>query len=468
MLFSNRDLFKITTPLIIQQVLAVTIGMVDTMMVSEAGEAAVSGVSLVSTLDTLLILLFSSLISGGSVVISQLLGRGNPSEARDASKQLFYVSVGVATAVSATVLIFRVPLLSFLFGDAEAEVMANALSYFSIVSLSFPFLAINNVGGTLYRVMGNSVMSMSVSLMMNLVNVCGNALLIYVFHLGAAGAALATLCSRFVGTVVTLILIRKRSNPLYIDRFFSYKPDFQVIKEILRIGVPNGIENSMFQFGKLVTQSLIASMPTAVIAANAVAMNLVNYQYMPGGATGSVIITVVGRCVGAKEKEQAKHYTRLMCGLTYAFLWIVIITTFLLAKPLIGIYELSPEGSQMAYDLIFYHSICAAIVWPIAFTLPNAFRAASDVKFPMVISLFSMWVFRVALGYVFTLDSITVLGLTIPGFGMGIMGVWIAMTIDWLFRTVLFLVRFLTGQWLTKYRPKETITEGSAAASSAK
>jgi Na+-driven multidrug efflux pump len=224
----------------------------------------------------------------------------------------------------------------------------------------------------------------------------------------------------------------------------------------------------MFQFGKLVTQSLIASMPTAVIAANAVAINLVNYQYMPGGATGSVIITVVGRCIGAREKEQAKHYTRLMVGLTYVFLWIVIGATFLLAKPLIGVYDLSSEGSKMAYDMIVYHSICAAIVWPIAFTLPSSFRAASDVKFPMIISLFSMWVFRVALGYLLTSDSITVLGLTIPGLGMGIMGLWIAMTIDWLFRTVLFLVRYLTGQWLKKYLPKESKDDEAVSAPAAK
>lgn len=451
-LFSRSDLVKIALPLIIQQILAVTIGMMDTMMVSSAGEAAVSGVSLVNSLDTMLVIAFGALVSGGAVVVAQFLGQQNREGALSSAKQLLYSSTAVALIISVTVIILQDFLLNLLFGDVEPEVMQSAKDYFTFVALSFPFLAINNAGGALYRVMGNSTMSMLISLMMNIINVCGNAALIYGFGMGAAGAAIATLFSRIIGTVVTLALLRNRKNAVYVDHYLDYRPDLPVIKEILRIGVPNGIESSMFQFGKLMTQSLISSMGTAAIAANAVAATLANYQYMPGQAFANTMVTVVGRCVGAEEKEQAKRYSRMLIMATYACLWVVVAVTFFIAKPVIGIYELSAEGSGIAYELIIYHAIVASVIWPIAFTLPSAFRAASDVKFPLVVSMFSMWTFRVALSYVFSLEVVEIFGLSFAGFGMGPLGVWVAMTVDWVFRAVLFVSRYLSGKWLTVYK----------------
>ena len=384
-LFSNKELFHLILPLILQQVLAVTIGMVDTLMVSSAGEAAVSGVSLVNSLDTLLVIAFGALVSGGAVVVAQFLGQKNRESAISSAKQLLYSSAAVALAITVIGILLHKFLLNLLFGDVEPDVMQNAKDYFIWVALSFPFLAINNAGGAIYRVMGNSMMSMLISVMMNILNVGGNAALIYGFGMGAAGAAISTLFSRIIGTVVTLALLRNRKNTVYVDKYLDYRPDFRIIKEILRIGVPNGIENSMFHFGKLLTQSLISSMGTAAIAANAVAATLANYQYMPGTAMSNTMITVVGRCVGAEEKEQAKRYSRILVSATYVCLWVVVIITFFIAKPVIRMYDLSPEGSDIAYSLIIYHAICAALIWPAAFTLPSALRAASDVRF---ISLF--------------------------------------------------------------------------------
>lgn len=452
-LFSRSDLVKIALPLIIQQILAVTIGMLDTMMVSSAGEAAVSGVSLVNTLDTMLVIAFGALVTGGSVVVAQFLGQNNREGALASAKQLVYACVAVALVISILGIALHELLLGLLFGDVEADVMQNAKDYFIFVALSFPFLAINNAGGALYRVMGNSVMSMLVSLMMNVINFCGNAMLIYGFGMGAAGAAIATLFSRMVGTVVTLALLHNRKNTVYVDNYLDYRPNFRMIKEILRIGIPNGIENSMFHFGKLLTQSLISSMGTAAIAANAVAATLANYQYMPGTALSNTMVTVVGRCVGAEEKEQAKRYSRILLFATYICLWAVVTLTFFIAKPVIGIYELSAEGSEIAYELIIYHAVCAAVLHPVAFTLASSFRAASDVKFPLVVSMFSMWTFRVALSYCFSLDTVNVFGLfSFAGLGMGPLGVWVAMTVDWVFRAILFGARYLSGKWLTVYK----------------
>ena len=370
-------------------------------------------------------------------------------------KAAIYTTTAVATFISLVVIVFRFPLLDALFGDVEADVMRHAQSYFLYVALSFPFLAMYDAGAALFRAMGNSMVSMSTSLVMNVLNLIGNAILIFGFGMGAAGAAIATLFSRIVGAFVIIVLLHKKDNVVHVERIFHFRPDFSVIKRILRIGVPSGVENSMFQFGKLLTQTLISSMGTASIAANAVAHTLATFQYMPGNAIGLATVTVVGRCIGAQEKEQATKYSRLIVGLTYLFLWLVILLTVLLAKPVIGIYALSAEASEMAYSLIIYHAICAAIIWPISFTLPGSFRAASDVKFPLIVSVVSMWLLRVALSYVLAPVSTVIFGVTVPGLGWGVMGVWVAMTADWLFRAVFFLYRHFSGKWLTKYRAHE-------------
>lgn len=451
MLFSRRELVRITLPLIIQQVLSVTIGMVDSMMVSNAGEAAVSGVSLVGTLDVLLIIAFSSLVTGGSVVVSQNLGKKNMELVQESAKQLIYAAFGVALLLTTVVLAVRKPLLSLLFGHVEADVMDSALRYFFFMALSFPFLALDNAGAALFRSMGNSMVTMLVSFMMNIINVIGNAVLIFGFHLGAAGAAISTLFSRIVGALTMLILLHNKKNLFYLEKLFHYRPDIGIIKNILRIGIPSGLESCMFQFGKLMTQSLISSMGTAAIAANAVANSLANLQYMPGTAIGHAMVTVVGRCVGAGEKKQAKKYSRILLGVAYLMLWTVVLVTCLFSRQIIGLYDLSPDSAGIANRLILYHALTAAVMWPIAFVLPHTFRAASDAKFPMLISAFSMWTFRVALSYVFALESVTVFGVTFPGLGMGIMGVWVAMTVDWVFRTVVYAVRYFSGRWLKKY-----------------
>ena len=449
LLFSNRDLVKLIIPLILQQVLGVLVSTVDTVMVSSAGEAAVSGVSLVGTLDTLLVIFFTSLISGGAVLIAQTMGKKDYPGACEASKQLLYSSTAAALLITVTVQLLRVPLLHLLFGDAEADVMANAQDYFFFVSMSFPLLAISESIAATFRSQGNTLISMLVSLCTNLVNIGGNALLIMVFGLGAKGAAIATVFARLTGVVILMILIHNKKHPVHLERLFHYRPDFGAIKRILRIGVPNGIENAMFQFGRLLTQSLISSMGTAVIAANAVALTVSNFQYMTGTACSSAMVTVVGRCIGAGEKQQAKRYSRILLALNYVALWAVILVTAIFLSPIVSSFDLSDASASLAKQLILYHAAFAAAIWPIGFMLPSAFRAAGDVRFSMIISMLSMWLFRVAGGYVLALPTVSVFGLfSFPGLGMGIMGVWVAMTVDWVFRVSFFLWRYLSGRWL--------------------
>ena len=443
--FSKKQLFKLIFPLLIQQMLVVTIGLADSMMVSSAGEAAVAGVSLVNSLDILLITMFSALAGGGAVVTAQFIGKGDLDLANKSAKQLIYVTTAVATVITGVVLLIRVPLLDLLFGDIEADVMANALSYFLFIALSFPFLALYDSGAAVLRSMGKSTLTLLVSMIMNALNIIGNAVLIFGFDMGAAGAAIATLISRVIGAVIMIIVVHNKKNPVHIEKLFHYRPNGVLIKRILRVGIPGGLENSMFQFGKLLTQSLISSMGTAAIAANSVAHMLATLQYMPGGAINLAMVTVVGQCIGAGDKKGAKKYSRLLIGITYIALWVMVLLSIIFGKTVIGIYNVSPEASQTAYKLILYHSIIAAAIWPIAFTLPGAFRAASDVKFPLIASALSMWIFRVGTSYFLAL-----------GLGLGVLGVWIAMTIDWVFRAVVFAWRHFSGKWLTKYKDLKT------------
>jgi putative MATE family efflux protein len=296
--------------------------------------------------------------------------------------------------------------------------------------------------------MGNTVTGMLLSIVSNILNVIGNAVFIYGMHMGAAGAALATLIARMVCSVIIMGMLRNRKRDIYIENMFRYRPNFDVIKRMLRIGVPHGIESSMFQIGRLATQVLISAMGTAAIAANSVANTIANYLYLPAGAISNAAITVVGRCYGAKEHGQAKKYARTLLFWTYLCMWAVSLALAVLAKPVIGIYNLSAEGTRIALELTVFHCIATSLIRPLAFTLPSVFKATGDAKFSMMVSTLAMWSIRVGSAYVFSLESVNVLGMVIPGFGMGIMGVWVAMVADWVLRSILFTIRFVKGTWL--------------------
>lgn len=455
MLFSRRELIRILIPLALQGLLSVAIGMVDSMMVSNKGEDAFAGVSLIGSLDTVLITLFGALTSGGSVVLAQAMGRGDQKRACESAKQLIYASAAFAAAITVAVVTFRVPLLKLLFGEVEESVMRNALSYFTIVSMSFPMLAVENGISAAFRAQGDSITTLKTSVFMNLLNIAGNALLIYGFDLGAAGAAIATLLSRTVGAVVLVWIAHNPARYIHIERLLHYRPDREIIRSILQIGVPNGIENTMFQFGRLMTASLVSSLGTIAIAANAAALSLANFQYTVGGAVQSTMVAVVGRCVGAKELGQARYYARSLLVSSYLLVAGTNLVLCVFSALLLGLFGLTPESSELARTLLLYHSAVSVILWPAAFCLPPAFRAANDVMFTMVIAIFSMWVFRVAAAYVLAQDAVSVLGLfTFPGMGLGLMGVWYAMTIDWIFRMACFLWRLFSGRWLGKVRER--------------
>lgn len=432
-MFSDKDLKKLIFPLVIEQLLGVTMGMMDTMMVASCGEAAVSGISIVDTIGVLLFGLFGAMASGGAVVAAQYIGRGERDKVGRASNQLFLSITVLALVLMAVALVFNRQLLQLIYGSIEADVMHNARIYFYISALSYPFLGIYNGGAALFRAVGNSKVSMITSLAANILNVGGNALLIFVFHMGVAGAGLSTLISRIVSAAILCYFLKKKGD-VPVSRGIRF--DWGMLRRILYIGIPNGLENSIFQIGKLILSSLIASFGTAAITANAVTGSVGNFQLIPTNAIGLAMITVVGQCVGAGEKEQAKGYIFKLLKMAYVFVILVGIALMVLGKPICGLYNLSPETTKLTLQLLMYNCVCCMLVHPLSFALANGLRAANDVKFTMVVAIASMWTCRIVLAYILA-----------QGMGMGVLGVWIAMTVDWLVRAVFFTTRVLSGGW---------------------
>ena len=435
-LFSREKLLKLILPLVVEQLLSVTVGMADMIMVSGAGEAAVSGISLVNTICVLLIMMFSALASGGAVVSAQYLGSKDKESACKSANQLVLICFLASAAIMIFSLLANRWLLNLIYGNVEKDVMDNAVTYFYITAISFPFLAIYNACAGLFRSMNNSKISMLVSAAMNVINIAGNAVLIYGFSMGVAGVGYATLLSRAVACVIMLILIRKPKYEIHITSYRKLGWFPQIIRNILHIGVPNALENSMFQIGKLFTQSLISSFGTASIAANACASTVETLADSPAMAIGLGLITVVGQCVGAGDYKQARYYTKKLIKYAYLFLFLVNVVIFVSAHVISGWYNLTDLGDHYAVQLIRYHSVCCMLIFPLAFTIPNVLRAAGDVKYTMTVSIVSMWIFRIGLAYV------------IGGYmKLGVLGVWIAMTIDWAVRAVFNVIRLKGDKW---------------------
>lgn len=433
-------------PLVIEQLLLMTVGMADTMMVTAAGEAVVSGVSLVDGVNVLIINIFSALSTGGAVVVAQYLGRREAENARSAAKQLLYVALLVALFMMGAALLLRQYILRLLFGQISQDVMDSALIYFLLTAAAYPFIAIYNAGAALFRAMGNSKVSMTNSLIVNVINIAVNAVLIYGFGLGAAGAGIGTLVSRIAGAVVIGRMITRPGLQVYVENLFRPSLQRQMVGSILRVGIPAGIENGMFQIGKLLVLRLVTSFDVGVdlavtgsaVAANAICNSIASFINVPGQAVGLSMVTVVGQCVGAREYGQAVDCTKKLMKVDYIAMDLSCLCLFFLSPVLVPAFNLTPATAAIAVQVLRWCAVFTAVFWPMSFTLPNALRAAGDARFTMVVSLLSMWICRIGMSYL--------LG-SAWGLGLGLLGVWLAMFSDWVVRAVFFLIRFLHGRW---------------------
>lgn len=436
LLFSNRDLKKLLCPLVIEQILVMLVGMVDTVMVSSVGEAAVSGVALVDMVNYLVITVLTALTTGGAVVLSQYLGAGKPDRAAFSAGQLMAVSALFSTGIMAVCVAFWVPILRLFFGSVEPDVMGAALIYFLVTACSFPFLGIYNAAAAQFRSLGRTNMTMYVSLIMNVINIVGDFIGVMVLQAGVLGVAVPTLIARASAAVIMSALAFRSGSEVRLQWCNILTLERDTVRRILHIAVPGGVENGLFALGKVLVTSIVSGFGTVQIAANGVSNSINQIAIIVVSAVNLAVITVVGQCVGAEEYEQAEYYTKKLMKISY-IATAVLGGIVCLSLPLIlRLYNLEPETLQLAALLIVMHNLLAIALHPTSFNLANSLRAAGDVKYTMYVGVFSMIVFRLGSAYLF--------GVVLE---MGVVGVWIAMGMDWLARSVCFSVRYYKKNW---------------------
>lgn len=438
-MFTKKQIWALLIPLMIEQVLTSLMGTADTMMVSTAGSAAISAVSLVDAINVLVIYVFSAMATGGAIICAQYLGRGDRKQANDTGKQLVITVTAISLAVAAVIVVLRAPLLQLIFGRVEADVMANASVYLLITGISYPFIALYNAGAALFRVDGNSRLPMVISTISNVVNVVLNAVLIFGFHMGVAGAALATLVSRIMCAVAVMFFLRQPHQAIVVRDYRKMRPDFKRILNIMAVGIPTGIENGMFQLGKLAIQSTVSTLGTTAIAAQAMANVLEALNSHAQVGIGLGMMTIVGQCMGAGRKDEAARYIKRLTGYSYAATAIACGLTALIVKPVTILGGMEAAAAALCIHMTLIICVVKPLVWPMAFTAAYGMRAAGDVRFSMIMSACVMWLCRVVIA--------TIL-MRFCGFGP--MGVWIGMFCDWTVRASIYLIRFRSGRWAMK------------------
>lgn len=436
-LFTNKALIHLLIPVIMEQLLNALMGTVDTMMVSNVGSAAISAVSLVDSINVLIIQAFSALAAGGAIICSQYIGQKNAEKGNQSARQIIFSIGSISLIVTVLCLIFRNPLLRLIFGQVEDTVMAASESYFFYTTLSFPFIALYDAGASIFRAQENTKGPMAVSVISNIMNIIGNAILIWGFHMGVAGAAISTLVSRIFCALVVLYQLRIDRQPIVVRDYLKIRPDWKMIKRILGLGIPSGVENSMFQLGKLAIQSTVSTLGTAAIAAQAMTNILENLSGIGAIGVGIGLMTVVGQCLGAGRKEEAVYYIKKLCAMAEILLLAGCILVFVFTKPVTILGGMEAESAGMCMEMISWITVVKPIVWLFAFIPAYGMRAAGDVRFSMLTSCLSMWIFRYCLCV-----------FLIRGMGFGPMGVWIGMFADWTVRGIVFTIRFHSRKWL--------------------
>ncbi|MBQ6321435.1 MAG: MATE family efflux transporter [Lachnospiraceae bacterium] len=434
-LFSGKDLRKLIIPLLIEQFLSVLVGFCDSIMAAFAGEAAISGVSLVDVVFVLIINIFTALGSGGAVVAGQYLGAKRDEDGRHTVNQLILFTALSGIAVAALVFILRPFLLDSVFGQITADTREAANTYLLITAPSIPFIALFGSGAALYRAEGNAREPMLVSLGMNLLNITGNAIMVYVLRMGVVGVAVPTLLSRMFAGIVMMLLLRDPSNRLCYAQPFRWHIEGALLKKILYIAIPNSVENSVFQLGKILLLSVVSTLGTAAISANAVSNTIVNLQSLPGIAMQSALLAVTAQCIGAGDYEQVDYYLKRIIKMTYLYMGITCVLSVVCIDQILSVYNISPEAAHSVKVIIIFIA-AAKIIWPLAFVFPNVLRAANDVRFCMLVSAISMWTLRIG-GAIFAVKVLH----------MGVEATWFAMPLDWIARLTFFIRRYLSGKW---------------------
>ena len=439
LMFSDSALYSLLIPIIVEQFLNALMGMADTMMISNLGSAAISAVSLTDSINTLMIQVFAALAAGGTVICSQYLGQGDLNKCNKAAKQLLLIMLVLSGGIALFCLMFRGPLLSLIFGRVSPDVMDASQIYFRITVLSYPFFALFQGGAGLYRACGDSKLPMRISIITNMLNIVGNTLLIFVIPLGVAGAAISTLLSRIAAAVWILGFLHRNRQNIVVRDYLSVRPDTDMIRRVLWLSVPAGVENGMFQFGKLAIQSSVSTLGTTAIAAQAMTAILENVNGIAGCGIGIGMMTVVGQCLGAGLKDQAVYYIKKLSVWAEVAIMLSCIFVFMISGSIVKLAGMEPDAAALCIKMVALITVAKPLFWVLSFIPAYGFRAAGDVRFTMIVSSLTMWLCRVA-GAIFMIHVLH----------LGILSVWIGMFLDWAIRALIYQIHFNRGTWLKK------------------
>ena len=434
-LYSNKNLLYLFIPLVIEQGLEYLVGFADSLMVAKVGEAAVSGVSLVDFVMALLISIFTALATGGGAITGQYLGSKKDNEANQSALQMMKVTIYLSIVITLIIFVFKNSILHLLFGSISSDVYHHAMTYLNVVVLSIPFLAIYNGGAAIFRTMNNSKLPMQIMLVMNIVNVIGNALCVFILKMGVEGIAIPTLVSR-VGAALLILYFSKKTT-IHLSQLMNIKINRNMIEKILNIGIPFGIENSMFYLGRLIVLSIVSLFGTASIAANSVGGTLVMFQVLPGTAINLGLTSIISRCIGANDYDQAKYYTKKINRWMHISFIISTVIILLLMPLIMSFYNLSSRATSYVWQIIILHGIMMTLIWPYGYMLPVIFRSSGDAKFPMIVSIISMVICRILFSYILAVI-----------FNMGMMGTWYAMFLDWIVKAIIYTYHYIKGKWM--------------------
>ena len=434
-LYSNKNLLYLFIPLVIEQGLEYLVGFADSLMVAKVGEAAVSGVSLVDFVMALLISIFTALATGGGAITGQYLGSKKDNEANQSALQMMKVTFYLSIVITLIIFVFKNSILHLLFGSISSDVYHHAMKSLNVVVLSIPFLAIYNGGAAIFRTMNNSKLPMQIMLAMNIVNVIGNALCVFILKMGVEGIAIPTLVSR-VGAALLILYFSKKTT-IHLSQLMNIKINRNMIEKILNIGIPFGIENSMFYLGRLIVLSIVSLFGTASIAANSVGGTLVMFQVLPGTAINLGLTSIISRCIGANDYDQAKYYTKKINRWMHISFIISTVIILLLMPLIMSFYNLSSRATSYVWQIIILHGIMMTLIWPYGYMLPIIFRSSGDAKFPMIVSIISMVICRILFSYILAVI-----------FNMGMMGTWYAMFLDWIVKAIIYTYHYIKGKWM--------------------
>lgn len=437
-IFSNHDLLLLVIPVIAEQFLTSLMGLADSMMVSNVNDYSLGAVQLVDSINILVNQAFAALATGGVVVCSNFIGQKKTDKAEKAARQVSLSALVLSVSITLVCLLLRNSILNAVFGQVEEALMAEAQVYFFITILSFPGIALYNAGSAIYRAQGNTKRPLAISIVCNFINIAGNAIFIYVFGLGVAGAALSTFLSRWLSAIVVFAYLHNKDQMISIRDYKTIRPDAYLIKRVLALGIPNGIENSMFQFGKLVIQSTVSTMGTIAITAQAMTNIMENVNGVAACGVGIGLMTVVGQSLGAGRKDEARYYIKKLAIWAEIAIIASCLFVFAIRGPITSLGGMNEASARLCMYMCGLITIVKPLFWVPSFLPAYGMRAAGDVRFSMILSVISMWLVRVGV----TLFLVYVVGFVSP------VTVWCGMFSDWFVRGVFFAIRFKSGKWL--------------------